>query len=368
MIDRLFWKGKRVLLTGHTGFKGSWASLVLKSLGADVYGFSQPPTDPRNLFFAANLERDVHHRIGDIRDSEAVQLAMIQAAPDIVIHMAAQPLVRASYATPVYTYATNVMGTVHVLESARHVSSVRAVVIVTSDKCYENTGSSRGYREADEMGGHDPYSNSKGCAELVTSGYRRSFFGKPGAAQIATGRAGNVIGGGDWSADRLLPDAIRSFIRNQSLRIRHPEAVRPWQHVLDPIIGYLRLAEHLVAGEGDFAEGWNFGPSADSEVPVRHIVDKVAALWGNNASWELDGEEHLHEASYLRLDCSKAATRLGWRSTVDLDQALQLTVDWYHAFQRGDDLRALTLAQIEAVLGHSDRSTGKIEAPAHEAL
>jgi CDP-glucose 4,6-dehydratase len=264
--------------------------------------------------------------------------------------MAAQALVRQSYAEPVETYATNVMGTVNLLETARSRSNIRAIVVVTSDKCYENTGAMRGYRETDPMGGYDPYSSSKGCAEIVTGAYQRSFFQAETAALIATARAGNVIGGGDWSRDRLVPDIMRSFMAGDVVRIRNPGAIRPWQHVLDPVIGYLTLVQRLVQGGREFAEGWNFGPHQDSEVPVSVLMQTLAGRWGGDARWEHDKGDNPHEAAYLTLDCSKARTRLGWHPVIEFDRALQLTSQWYRAFHDGADMRAVTLQQIGAVV------------------
>jgi CDP-glucose 4,6-dehydratase len=351
VIDPTFWVGRRVFFTGHTGFKGAWSTLLLKQLGAEVSGFALAPQDERGLFNAANVSDGIRHQIGDIRDFEVLKEAIGRAEPEIVIHMAAQSLVRQSYAEPVATYATNVMGTVHVLEAVRQVPGIKAVVVVTSDKCYENLGWVWGYRETDHLGGHDPYSNSKGCAELVTDAYRRSFFYRDGATQIASARAGNVIGGGDWSRDRLVPDAVRAFRAGSALRIRNPRAVRPWQHVLDPVLAYLRLAERLAADSSAVGEGWNFGPSAASEVPVERVVDRLAWLWGPSAKWERDGGEHPHEAATLKLDCSKAYARLGWRPLIDLDTALSLTVEWYRADCTGEDMRKMTLDQIARIRG-----------------
>ncbi|MCX7309041.1 MAG: CDP-glucose 4,6-dehydratase [Afipia sp.] len=350
MIDAAFWRGRRVFLTGHTGFKGSWMALLLRSLGADVYGFALPPDDIRGVFVAANVGSDIKHRIGDIRDLAQLRAAVEEAKPSIVIHMAAQPLVRLSYQEPVETYATNVMGTVHLLEALRHASSVEAVVIVTSDKCYENTGAVQGYSETDPMGGYDPYSSSKGCAEIVTAAYRRD------APRIASARAGNVIGGGDWSQDRLVPDLVKAFMKGDVVHIRNPAAVRPWQHVLDPVIGYLVLAQWVVLEGQDFAEGWNFGPDDDSAVAVSVLVENLARKWGPEAKWGIDAAHHPHEAAYLALDCNKAHTRLGWQPLTNLDQALQLSVDWYRAFDRGDDMRAVTLRQIGGVVQSAAQS------------
>lgn len=354
MIDRAFWAGRRVFLTGHTGFKGAWASMVLRFLGAEVHGFALPPDDERNLFVVGDVEAHVRHHVGDVRDLGALRRAVADAQPEIVIHMAAQALVRRSYAEPVETYATNVMGTVNLLDSVRHTPNVQAVIVVTSDKCYENVGWVWGYREADPLGGHDPYSNSKGCTELVTDSFRRSFFQNDKMARIASGRAGNVIGGGDWSRDRLVPDAMRAFIAGKPLAVRQPDAVRPWQHVLDPIMGYLTLAERLVRDGRDFATAWNFGPSAASEVRVEYIVDSLADLWGGSARWERNTGSQPHEAACLKLDCSKALTRLNWRPLIDLDDALKFTVEWYRAFDAGEDMRRITLAQIEKLIAPNE--------------
>ena len=350
MIEPSFWRDRRVFLTGHTGFKGAWMALVLKSMGAKVSGFSLPPEDDRGIFVAAKVADDVHHHLGDIRDYDCLRTSLGEAEPSVVIHMAAQALVRRSYAAPIETYSTNVMGTVHLLEAVRQQPTVKAVVVVTSDKVYENLNSSWGYREADQLGGYDPYSNSKACTELVADSYRRCFFRGDGAALVATGRAGNVIGGGDWGQDRLVPDAIRAFSKGLPLFIRHPGAVRPWQHVLDPVLAYLLLAERLVK-EGDcFAGAWNFGPSAASEVPVENIVQELVRAWGEGASWTRDVGEQPHEAAYLKLDCSKAIHKLGWGAIVSLERALSLTIEWYKAEQRGADMKAVSLDQIRAVL------------------
>lgn len=352
-MNRSFWAGKRVFLTGHTGFKGAWLCLLLSQLGAEVFGLALEPESDDGLFVAAAVEEMVHHTIGDIRDLAVLRKAIEAARPDIVVHMAAQPLVRRSYQEPVETYATNVMGTVHLLECVRSISTVRAVVIVTSDKCYENREWPWSYREADQLGGRDPYSNSKGCAEMVTAAYRDSFFQTDATARIATVRAGNVIGGGDWSMDRLVPDAMRAFISKQPLRIRNPSSVRPWQHVLDPLMGYLVLAERLLDEGKRFESGWNFGPHMDGEVSVAGLADALVRHWGEGSLWEWDDSQQPHEANYLKLDCSKARNLLGWRPLIDFEDAVRLTVDWYRAYQRGEDMRRISLeqsAQIAAVV------------------
>jgi CDP-glucose 4,6-dehydratase len=342
-----FWEGKRVFLTGHTGFKGSWLSLWLQSLGAEVTGYSlAPPTFP-NLFTVAGVATSMNSLIADIRDLNKLQKAMQTAFSEIVIHMAAQPLVGQSYSDPVETYSTNVMGTVNVLECVRHVPSVKALVVVTTDKCYENKEWPWGYRENEPMGGQDPYSNSKGCAELVTSAYRRSFLQEYGIA-VATARAGNVIGGGDWAVGRLVPDVLKAFEKNQDVYIRNPQATRPWQHVLEPLSGYLTLAERLFSPQGqDYSEGWNFGPNDEDSRPVRWIVDHLALTWGNGASWRQDAGHHPHEANNLKLDISKAKTKLGWNPSWSLQNALENTIHWHRAWLELEDMKKMCLAQIE---------------------
>lgn len=345
-----FWRGKRVFLTGHTGFKGSWLSLWLQSLSAELTGYAlKPPTNP-SLFEEARVAQGMTSIEGDIRDLEFFSRAMQAARPEIVIHMAAQPLVRHSYVAPVETYSTNVMGTVHLLEAVRHCPSVRTVVNVTTDKCYENKEWVWSYRENEPMGGYDPYSSSKGCAELVSAAYRSSFFNpvdyaKHGVA-LATARAGNVIGGGDWSQDRLLPDILAAFARGEAVRIRNPHATRPWQHVLEPLRGYLTLVERLTEDGVTFAEGWNFGPNDEDARPVSWIVDEMAKRWGAGANWTVDGGEHPHEANYLKLDISKARAKLRWQPVLTLIESLDLIVDWAKASAAGHDARKLTLEQI----------------------
>ena len=342
-----FWNGKKVFLTGHTGFKGSWLSLWLQSLGADVTGFAlQPATNP-NLFEVAKVAEGMTSIISDIRNQYSLQKAMQVAKPDVVIHMAAQALVRFSYAEPVETYATNVMGTVNVLESSRYVSSVKAILVVTTDKCYENREWLWGYREDEPLGGYDPYSSSKACAELVTSAYRRSFFKDNGVA-VASARAGNVIGGGDWTSDRLVPDILRAFEANRPVIIRNPHSTRPWQHVLEPLSGYLTLAERLFSEGQAFAESWNFGPIDGETQTVKWIVEHMASIWGHAANWQQDDSITHHEANYLKLEISKARSRLDWRPVLRLQDALALVIDWSKQRQTGADMGKFTLAQIQA--------------------
>ena len=349
-MDAAFWQGKRVFLTGHTGFKGGWLSLWLQQLGAEVTGYAlEAPTTP-SLFEVARVARGMVSIIGDVRDGEALKHAMAQARPEIVIHMAAQPLVRYSYANPVETYATNVMGVVNLLEAVRATPGVRSVVNVTSDKCYENREWPWGYRENEAMGGYDPYSNSKGCAELVTAGYRSSFFNAEKYAEhgiaLGSGRAGNVIGGGDWAMDRLIPDMLRAIGAGQPVMIRNPHSIRPWQHVLEPLSGYLTLAEKLYREGPVHAEGWNFGPHDTDAKPVEWIIERMTHEWGAGASWSLDGQDHPHEATYLKLDCSKARGQLGWHPRWDIGQTIAKIVEWHKACDQGADMRAMTLAQI----------------------
>ncbi|MDF2635473.1 MAG: CDP-glucose 4,6-dehydratase [Pelosinus sp.] len=351
MINKEFWQGKKVFITGHTGFKGSWLCLWLTLLGAKVTGYAlQPPTKP-SLFELCRVDELVTSVIGDVRDRESLTKVMLTAQPEIVIHMAAQALVRDSYNNPVDTYAINVMGTVHVLEAVRACRNVKAIVNVTTDKCYENKEWVWGYRENEPMGGYDPYSNSKGCSELVTSSYRSSFFNpneyKEHGVGLATARAGNVIGGGDWAADRLIPDCINALLKNEKIRIRNPHSIRPWQHVLEPLSGYLLLAQRLYEDGKDFAEGWNFGPNDSDAKPVAWVVRKMCEEWGSYASYEVDKGNHPHEAHYLKLDCSKAKAKLFWQPSWDLEQALGKIVEWVHAYQQKADMRAICLQQIQ---------------------
>ena len=343
-----FWQGRRVLVTGHTGFKGSWLTLWLARLGAQVTGVANGvPTEPA-LFELARVGDDAQTIEADVREPDAVQNALAKARPEVVFHMAAQPLVRLSYERPVETYAVNVMGTAHVLEAARGAEDLRAVVVVTSDKCYENRESERPYREDEPLGGRDPYSSSKACAELVTAAYRESF-GSDGPA-IASARAGNVIGGGDWSPDRLVPDVMAAAVEGRAVRIRNPDAVRPWQHVLNPLSGYLALAERL-AGSRDYAEAWNFGPSEEDSRPVRELVEGLASAWGEGLRWEADEGPNPHEAGVLKVDSTKARSRLGWEPAWGLDDAARSIAAFYRALAAGEDVRALVLDQISAFEG-----------------
>lgn len=345
-VNAAFWQGKKVFVTGHTGFKGSWLSLWLQSMGADVKGFAlEPPTSPA-LFEQAGVAAGMESAIGDIRDLAAVTASMTAFNPDILIHMAAQPLVRLSYREPVETYATNVMGTVHVLEAARQCSHLKAIVNVTTDKCYENREWVWGYRENEPMGGHDPYSNSKGCSELVTAAYRNSFFNTADTAALASARAGNVIGGGDWAEDRLIPDILRAFEQKQPVIIRNPLATRPWQHVLEPISGYLVLAEKLYTEGTAYAEGWNFGPRDEDVQPVEWILNHMVEQWGTGASWQLDTNPQPHEAQLLKLDISKAVAQLKWQPRWSLEQALDSIVEWHQCWLTQGDIRQKTLDQI----------------------
>lgn len=347
-VDPVFWKGKSVFLTGHTGFKGSWLSLWIASMGAKVTGYALLPNTKPSLFNVFAIDSLIEKSyIADIRDLISLQKAMSDAKPDVVIHMAAQPLVRYSYANPVETYSTNVMGTVHVLECTRAIDSVRATVVVTTDKCYENNEWVWGYRENEPMGGYDPYSNSKGCAELVTAAFRRSYFSNANSTNsVASARAGNVIGGGDWSEDRLIPDAIKAFEANKPLMIRNPLATRPWQHVLEPLSGYLILAQALYEQGSTYASGWNFGPRDEDNRTVQEVIKLLLLNWGEAASWEKVGLEQPHEANLLKLDCTKARMQLGWIPRWNLEEAIQKIAEWQKAFRGKENMQELSLAQI----------------------
>ena len=347
-MNPTFWRGKRVLITGHTGFKGSWLALWLQQCGVEVAGYAlPPPSDALSLYTTAQVETGIQSVFGDIRDAVALGELMRSFQPEITLHLAAQALVRESYADPVETYSVNVMGTVHFLEAIRRTPGVRVALVITSDKCYENREWAWGYRENEPMGGHDPYSSSKGCAELAAAAYRASYFaGKPDMPVVASARAGNVIGGGDWAKDRLIPDIIRALQQNQTVQIRSPYAIRPWQHVLEPLNGYLTLAEHCWHDGSACAEGWNFGPNDFDARPVQWIVERMTQLWGEGARWERDSNPHPHEAHYLKLDASKAKMRLGWQPHLDLTTTLDWVVEWYRKQAEGVNARALTLDQI----------------------
>lgn len=357
MLDRDFWNGRRVLITGHTGFKGSWLTLLLGVLGARVAGLALAPTTSPNLFELASVEQGIGHRLADVTRLAMIEPIFTEHSPEILFHLAAQPLVLSSYEDPVGTYATNVMGTVNVLDAVRRCPSIRAVVIVTSDKCYDNQEWVWPYRETDRVGGHDPYSNSKGCAELVIDAYRRSFFNPAAYGQhrvaLASARAGNVIGGGDWALNRLVPDAMRAFSGGRPLLIRRPKAIRPWQHVMDPLLGYLMLAHRLFAEGPQFGSGWNFGPENSGDASVERVATMLSAAWGPSAQWQTTGDEIDHEDIELRLDSAKARKFLGWRSLLPLPDAIALTVDWYSAWNQAADMRRLTIKQIEAVLARA---------------
>lgn len=349
IVDGEFWRERRVLLTGHTGFKGAWLSLWLQRLGARVTGFSLGvPTEP-SLYELARVGEGMESIEGDVRDPGALASALASARPEVVIHMAAQSLVRRSFSQPRLTYEVNVMGTVNLLDAVRRDGDVRVVVNVTSDKCYQNREWEWAYREDEPMGGHDPYSSSKGCAELVTDAFRRSFFAD-GATRVASARAGNVIGGGDWGEDRLIPDLMRAALEDRIVYVRNPDSIRPWQHVLNPLGGYLALAQALWSSQ-HLAGGWNFGPAEEDARPVRWIVQRIAALWPRPLTWVEDAEPSrfsLHEARYLKLDSARARARLGWRPRWDLARGLDATVAWYRALRAGEDMAAVTAQQIGA--------------------
>jgi CDP-glucose 4,6-dehydratase len=339
------WKGRRVFLTGVTGFKGAWLAMWLRELGARVVGYSLPPPTSPSLFALARVQDDAEYIDADVRDLARLTREMGTTEPEVVFHLAAQSLVRASYERPAETFETNVLGTVNLLEAARATRSVRAVVVVTSDKCYENHEWVWPYRETDALGGHDPYSASKACAELVTASYRQSLFGQAGAA-VATVRAGNVIGGADWASDRLVPDIVSSIVAKRAAGIRNPTSIRPWQHVLEPLAGYLTLADTLLAQGRAFGDAWNFGPSADSVQSVATLADELCAAWGDGASWSHDQGRHPHEAGVLALDSAKARSRLGWKPRLGYREAIRWTVAWYKSFHEGRDARELTLEQV----------------------
>lgn len=345
-VNPTFWKGKKVFITGHTGFKGSWLTLWLQDMGAVVKGYALEPNTNPNLFTLAKVSQNMDSEIGNITDLNHISQSMKEFNPEVLIHMAAQPLVRLSYQEPVLTYATNVMGTVNILEAARKCTNLKAIVSVTTDKCYENKEWPWGYRENEAMGGHDPYSSSKGCAELVTTAYRKSFFNSTNSASLASARAGNVIGGGDWSNDRLIPDILKAFEKNEPVIVRNPMSTRPWQHVLEPLSGYLVLAQHLYEDGNNVAEGWNFGPKDEDCKPVSWILDRMVNNWGNGASWELDKNNNPHEAGYLKLDCSKAAMRLNWYPKWNLEHTLESIINWHQHYIAQKNIQEQCLLEI----------------------
>ncbi len=345
------YRNRKVLITGHTGFKGAWLSIWLNHLGSSVIGYAlKPPTHP-SLFELCDLESKVTSIEGDVRDFDHLKSIIQKYKPEIIFHLAAQALVRRSYHDPLETYSTNIMGTVHLLEAVRQIGGVRVVINVTSDKCYENRERIWGYRENDPMGGHDPYSSSKGCSELITRAYTESYFNpehyEKHGVSVASVRSGNVIGGGDWAEDRLLPDCMKALLENRPIVIRYPDAVRPWQHVLEPLFGYLLLTQVLYQNEASFGEAWNFGPDDENAKPVRWLVERIVEIWGGKACWEIDQSSQLHEARMLKLECSKAKEKLGWYPQWDLTTALRVTVDWYKAYGHHEDVLTMTIHQIE---------------------
>jgi CDP-glucose 4,6-dehydratase len=344
MIDKEFWPGKRVFLTGHTGFKGSWLAIWLSHLGCNVLGYALSPDSKPSLFDVAKVSKVIDSKIGDIRDQELLYESMVGFNPDILIHMAAQPLVRYSYDNPVETYEINVIGTAKVLEVARSCNNLKAIINITTDKCYENVGFDKSYKETDPMGGYDPYSSSKGCAELVAASYRRSYLNDLGIG-IASARAGNVIGGGDWASDRLIPDILRSFQNNEPVIIRNPKATRPWQNVLEPLSGYLILAQKIYNNK-DYSEGWNFGPREQDVESVDWILDKMIAEWPGS-TWRLDQDSNPHEAGFLKLDISKAEFKLGWKPLWELSLTLKKIILWHKAWKNKEDMHAVCIAEIK---------------------
>jgi CDP-glucose 4,6-dehydratase len=351
-MDKYFWPNKKVLITGSTGFKGSWLTTMLYELGADIYGYALQPNTTPSMFRLLSLDKKINFQIGDIRDLNNLSEFINKINPEIVFHLAAQPLVLYSYQNPIETYHTNVLGLVNLLEVIRHNKGIKAVINVTSDKCYENKEWVWGYRENEPMGGYDPYSNSKGCAELVTACYQKSYFNinefnQTHSTLLASARAGNVIGGGDWASNRLIPDMIKSVLNKEIVRIRNPYAIRPWQHVVEPLSGYLTLAKHLYNGEVQYSSPWNFGPNLEDAKPVEYIISRLCNLWGDNANWQLDiNKNYQHEANYLKLDCSKANNILHWHPKWNLDTTLDKIIQWYKVYQQNGDLYQITKDQI----------------------
>ncbi len=352
-MNPAFWQGKRVLVTGHTGFKGSWLCLLLEQMGAEVHGFARPPHTQPSLYVDAQVGSGLHSVLGDVQDLAALRSALEKADPEIVFHLAAQAIVRDSYSDPTETFATNVMGTANLLEAVRKHGRAKAVVIVTSDKCYENREWLWSYREKSALGGWDPYSASKACAELVTTAFRRSYFSEPSGEHqisVASVRAGNVIGGGDWSRDRLVPDTIHSLVAGRPVELRYPHAIRPWQHVLDPLSGYVLLAERLFTDGAKVAEAWNFAPPDEDAMSVGWLVEQLQRAWGVEPQWQDQDGPRLHEHIYLKLDSSKARAMLGWAPKLRIQQTVTWVVDWYRAAHLGEDARKLCLESIERYL------------------
>ena len=351
-MNRAFWRNKKVFITGHTGFKGSWLSLWLQRAGANVIGYSLAPFTSPAMFHAAKVQQGMVSIDGDVRDLESVAAAIAHYRPEVVIHMAAQALVKKAYKDPIETYTTNVIGTLNILEAVRRGTCAKVAIAITSDKCYENREWVWGYRENDRMGGHDPYSSSKGCAELVISAFRDSYLNPADFSDhgvlLASTRAGNVIGGGDWSPDRLVPDVVKSIMNGEPVLIRRPAATRPWQFVLEPLRGYLSLAEQLWEDRTDLVGPWNFGPDVDQIQPVSWIVNYLTEKWSEGATWKIDEGKHPHEDHFLKLDCTKAKSQLGWQPLLPLTSALDWIIDWYKAFSRNEDMHEVSLRQIES--------------------
>lgn len=361
-MNDCFWRDKRVLVTGHTGFKGSWLCLWLQSLGSNVQGIALPPQTEPSLYHIAGVARGMGSRLIDLRDLGRVVTCFQEFRPEIVLHLAAQPLVRFSYSNPIETYATNVMGCLHLLEAARRCESTKAVLVVTTDKCYENREWAWGYRESDQLGGHDPYSSSKACVEILCNSYRTSFLASSGIS-IATARAGNVIGGGDWSPDRLVPDIIRALERSEPIEIRNPDAIRPWQHVLDPLAGYLLLAERLYTDGECYAESWNFGPAETESSSVRSITERICSIWGRGSSWVPQSGLKPYESQSLRLNTSKAIQRLLWKPRWDVETALNYTVEWHKALSRGEEMHAVCMQQLGIFHRHESFNRNRPASP-----